>query len=226
MALDFIIENNKTYEKEYLPMGTETHWEIYTLAKNSKYPLISRLSDYYSDYVFAFEDLEGLLVEVEELLKQVEKDHQVSFLTELKKLILSAKEQKQNILVRADQAFLALATIKQCIFTGHEYDGDTDLTYANARYYNQDVGKFLSQDPVFQSMGVDERTKQVLANPQLHNSYSYVANNPLKNVDPDGEFLQALALYATAVFNPIEQNLIVADFADTGSRGSWSWAVI
>jgi len=102
MALDFIIENNKTYEREYLPLGTETHWEIYTIAKENKFPLISRISDYYSDYIFKVEELEDFLAEIEGILKYVEKDYQVDFLQELKKLILSAEEQKQNVIVRAD----------------------------------------------------------------------------------------------------------------------------
>jgi len=74
-------------------------------------------------------------------------------------------------------------------FTGHEYDSESDLTYANARYYDQDIGKFLSQDPVFQNLGVDSRTQQVLQDPQLANAYSYSRNNPLTLTDPGGDFV-------------------------------------
>ena len=55
-------------------------------------------------------------------------------------------------------------------FTGHEYDSESDLTYASARYLDQDIGRFLSQDPVFINLGVDERTQAALANPQLQHS--------------------------------------------------------
>ncbi|HEX9504004.1 MAG TPA: DUF2341 domain-containing protein, partial [Patescibacteria group bacterium] len=65
-------------------------------------------------------------------------------------------------------------------FTGHEYDVDTSLSYMDARYYDPVTGRFLSEDPAFLSLTSD------LANPQAWNSYSYVKNNPLTNIDPDG----------------------------------------
>jgi RHS repeat-associated protein len=77
-------------------------------------------------------------------------------------------------------------------FTGHEYDTDSDLTYAKARYYDQDVGRFLSQDVVFKNMAVDERTKALLRDPQLQNAYAYSRNNPLTYLDPNGEHPAAI----------------------------------
>ncbi len=82
-------------------------------------------------------------------------------------------------------------------YTGHEYDVDTSLTYANARYYDAKIGKFLGQDNVFLEIAnpeqVEEMAKmpydQYLSNPQVLNSYSYVANNPLKYRDQTGDFL-------------------------------------
>lgn len=84
---------------------------------------------------------------------------------------------------------LTEAGVERLIFTGHEYDDDTALSYTVARYYDGDVGKFVSQDPVFLAVGTgDRRAKAALANPQFFNSYSYTANNPLKYVDEQGEF--------------------------------------
>ena len=85
-------------------------------------------------------------------------------------------------------------------FTGHEFDRATSLTYANARYYKQNIGRFLSQDPVFLSIGDEQaiqrgtnmRMREYLSNPQYLNSYSYVTNNPLKYVDRGGEFLDTI----------------------------------
>jgi len=54
-------------------------------------------------------------------------------------------------------------------FTGHEYDKDTDLTYANARYYPAKVGRFLSQDPVYINLPNDDRRVKVLEDPQPSN---------------------------------------------------------
>jgi RHS repeat-associated protein len=75
-----------------------------------------------------------------------------------------------------------LAFGKQCIkdgdfeelhsFTGKEYDPDTGLYYYNARWYDSELGRFVSEDPV--------------ADPNNPNLYSYGRNNPLRFVDPTG----------------------------------------
>lgn len=49
-----------------------------------------------------------------------------------------------------------------------------------ARYYDAAIGRFISQDPSFLTVTSD------LTNPQDWNSYSYVRNNPLNGIDPDG----------------------------------------
>ncbi len=70
-------------------------------------------------------------------------------------------------------------------FGGHEYDGETGLSYMNARYYNGETGRFVSQDPEFWRMS---KLNIQLADPQSWNSYVYARNNPLVNVDIDGNF--------------------------------------
>lgn len=60
-------------------------------------------------------------------------------------------------------------------YTGHVQDNLTRLTYAQARYYDTYFGRFLSPDPVAPSAG-------------SFNRYWYAANNPYKNIDPDGRF--------------------------------------
>src|SRR6201999_24911 len=71
-------------------------------------------------------------------------------------------------------------------FTGHERDtlpGDLHtLDYMHARYYGAAWGRFLSVDPTI--------PVQAVRVPQLWNRYAYVANNPMKHVDPDGRLLQ------------------------------------
>jgi len=54
-------------------------------------------------------------------------------------------------------------------FTGKEHD-ETGLQYFGARYYLPGIGRFLTSDAAMDGM----------------NWYSYVANNPLTRVDPDG----------------------------------------
>jgi RHS repeat-associated protein len=68
-------------------------------------------------------------------------------------------------------------------FTGKERDTESGLDYFGARYYGSSMGRFMSPDPVI-------ITPERLANPQQLNLYAYVANNPLRFIDPTGEILQ------------------------------------
>jgi RHS repeat-associated protein len=63
-------------------------------------------------------------------------------------------------------------------FTGQLRDVESDLDYFGARYYSNALGRFTSVDPLMASMNND--------NPQTFNRYTYVLNNPLRYVDPDG----------------------------------------
>ncbi|WP_437570485.1 RHS repeat-associated core domain-containing protein [Sorangium sp. So ce542] len=61
-------------------------------------------------------------------------------------------------------------------FTGHEGDGELGLINMRGRMYDPVIGRFLTPDPL-------------VANPlsgQSLNPYSYVLNNPLAYVDPNG----------------------------------------
>lgn len=79
-------------------------------------------------------------------------------------------------------------------FTGHErdwhgwlnVDNDDYLDYMHARYYDPNLGRFLSIDPG----PVDA------AQPQTWNRYSYALNSPLKYVDPTGEVVNLAGLTA------------------------------
>ena len=76
-------------------------------------------------------------------------------------------------------------------FTGHEFDRETDLTYAGARYYNQNIGKWVSMDPASR-----DNPRQFLLDPQQLNGYSYARNNPLILFDPTGEKVE---IYSKAI---------------------------
>jgi RHS repeat-associated protein len=74
-------------------------------------------------------------------------------------------------------------------YTGHERDLSTGLIYAKARYYDPQLGLFLSRDPF---EGYDNT-------PLSLHRYLYAYQNPMKYVDPDGRepvTLTAMALYA------------------------------
>lgn len=61
-------------------------------------------------------------------------------------------------------------------YTGHQYDVETGLTYARARYYDSGLGRFISRDS-YEGKQDDY--------PSLHR-YTYARINPLRYVDPDG----------------------------------------
>jgi RHS repeat-associated protein len=63
-------------------------------------------------------------------------------------------------------------------FTQKERDIETGLDYFGARYYSSMQGRFTSPD--------DFAYDTHAADPQSWNLYSYVRNNPLRYVDPDG----------------------------------------
>ena len=45
------------------------------------------------------------------------------------------------------------SSTEQRRFIGEEFDGDTEFSYLNARYYQGSRGQFMSQDPVFLLIG-------------------------------------------------------------------------
>lgn len=57
-------------------------------------------------------------------------------------------------------------------------DEETGLYYLRARYYDPEIGRFISKDPV----------PGILSAPQTLNQYVYCINNPLKYTDPTGEW--------------------------------------
>ena len=63
-------------------------------------------------------------------------------------------------------------------FTQYEKDTETDLDYAQARYYSNRQGRFTTVDPTLLSVNG--------YNPQTWNRYVYVMNNPLAYTDPLG----------------------------------------
>jgi RHS repeat-associated protein len=66
-------------------------------------------------------------------------------------------------------------------FTGYEHDDESDLDFAQARYYSSAQGRFTSTDPLLSSSDVES--------PQSWNRYAYVLNNPLLYTDPLGLYV-------------------------------------
>jgi RHS repeat-associated protein len=72
-------------------------------------------------------------------------------------------------------------------FGGKERDPETGfgstvapLDYVGARYYQQQLGRFMATDPALE-------IEKALVDPQRWNRYTYALNNPLRFIDPDGK---------------------------------------
>lgn len=90
-------------------------------------------------------------------------------------------------------------------YTGHVRDVASGLNYMQQRYYDPQIGRFLSVDPV-----------TALSNPtSMFNRYKYAANNPYRFTDPDGRCEKvtgshvcgstvAKAMLATSVRSPLD----------------------
>ncbi|MBI4398396.1 MAG: hypothetical protein HY586_04660, partial [Candidatus Omnitrophica bacterium] len=63
-------------------------------------------------------------------------------------------------------------------FTGQEQDKETGLYYYGARYYDPEIGRFISPDSFVQDP----------SDPQSFNRYAYARNNPVNLIDPTGNF--------------------------------------
>lgn len=71
-------------------------------------------------------------------------------------------------------------------FATYESDTESDLDFAQARYYSSRLGRFFSIDP-----GNADADQEV---PQSWNAYAYARNNPLKYGDPSGERVEVCSV--------------------------------
>lgn len=72
----------------------------------------------------------------------------------------------------------ALATANPYRYAGYYYDEETGLYYLMARYYDANMGRFITRDTFH---GFENE-------PQSLNQYVYTKNNPVMYVDPSGHF--------------------------------------
>ncbi len=71
-------------------------------------------------------------------------------------------------------------------FTGQELDTESGLYYYGARYYEPEIGRFISADSIVQDY----------TDPQTLNRYSYCRNNPVILTDPSGNFFVEMLIGA------------------------------
>ena len=89
-------------------------------------------------------------------------------------------------------------------FTGQRLDTETSFYFYNARYYDAELGRFISADSVAQEP----------TDPQSLNRYSYARNNPVMLSDPSGHFFAALvAIIGQIISAAITGAIVSAAFA-------------
>jgi RHS repeat-associated protein len=96
-------------------------------------------------------------------------------------------------------------------FTGQRSDGYTKLTVMGTRWYDGQIGRWISPDPIIPDP----------ANPQSFNRLSCVYNNPLRYRDPTGHFTeeQIMQLYSAETWDEV-----LAIFEEGGElAGQWGW---
>ena len=80
-------------------------------------------------------------------------------------------------------------------FTMYERDIETDLDYAQARYFSKTAGRFTSPDPynIFFAMNGGRTAKErqqilqaFITEPRNWNRYAYCVNDPVNLIDPSG----------------------------------------
>ncbi|MBI2906401.1 MAG: RHS repeat-associated core domain-containing protein [Chloroflexi bacterium] len=79
-------------------------------------------------------------------------------------------------------------------FTGQTLDASTGLYSYGARYYDSHMGRFIQADAIVPQPG----------NPQSLNRYSYTLNNPLKYIDPSGNFVLFVGGFGVEGNDPAE----------------------
>ena len=100
-------------------------------------------------------------------------------------------------------------------YRGYVYDEETGWYYLQSRYYNPELGRFISAD-IYLSTG-----QGVLG----HNAYAYCGNNPTIRVDIEGDWWQVIAAAIGAVVNVTSQLItdVITSVAASGEVHLSSW---
>lgn len=90
-----------------------------------------------------------------------------------------------NIVYKYDSG-LGIDDINPFRYRGYYFDEETGYYYLQSRYYNPEIGRFISSDGLVGQIG----------NIQSHNMYAYCANNPITNIDPSGYLFFTISFFA------------------------------
>jgi RHS repeat-associated protein len=73
-------------------------------------------------------------------------------------------------------------------FPGQYFDGETNLHYNHFRYYDPEIGRYITSDPIGMLGGF--------------NTYSYVGLNPMSFIDPSGTVKATVTLDLSGIVGP------------------------
>ena len=108
-------------------------------------------------------------------------------------------------------------------FTAREWDEKAGLYYYRTRYYDANVGRFISEDPIGLAGGINLYVYVDSVGKPLTetNLYLYTGNNPVNFIDPTGQFsidsLEYLELWLKLLYCP---RAIYKCFIKTSCRAS------
>ena len=95
-----------------------------------------------------------------------------------------------NTLNTTDTSGISLSIINPYRYRGYRYDLETGFYYLQSRYYNPQIGRFISLDSIN------------YLNPMSNsgeNLYTYTANNPVNLIGPDGNFAISALLISVVI---------------------------
>jgi len=111
-----------------------------------------------------------------------------------------------NVVDAEDNSGKYLAMLNPLRYRGYVYDRETGLYYLQSRYYNPEIGRFISADNY-------PSTGQCLTG---NNMFAYCGNNPVVRIDSNGEAFET-------VFDIISLAGSIIDVA-INPMDPWAWA--
>ena len=107
-----------------------------------------------------------------------------------------------------------IAAINPFRYRGYYLDDETGLYYLNARYYDPEIGRFISLDSIDY---LDPESINGL------NIYAYCGNNPVMNVDPSGHIVLSLIIAAVIGAAVAALTSVISQWL---TKGTINWAQV